>query len=81
MNTTSASKRRHIPTTPIDSSAISAVGHDPKTNTLRVEFSSGGVYDISGVTAQEHEMLTQAASPGSFYHKNFRGRKVSKVSE
>jgi len=80
MNTTGASKRRHIPTTPVESSAISAVGHDAKTNTLRIEFSSGGVYDIANVSAQEHQMLMEAASPGLFYHKNFRGRKVSKVS-
>jgi KTSC domain len=79
MNTTRAPRRRHIPTTPVESSAISAVGHDPQTNTLRVEFSSGGVYDIANVSAQEHQSLTEAASPGSFYHKNFRGRAVSKV--
>ena len=35
--------------TPVESSAVSAVGYDPESRTLRVAFRSGGVYDYLDV--------------------------------
>jgi KTSC domain len=72
-------KHRHIPTTAVKSSAIASIGHDPVTNTLRVEFSSGHSYDYPDVSAEEHAALMKAESTGKHFHKHFRGRDCSKV--
>ncbi len=72
-------KRLEIATSPVKSSAISAIGHDPATNTLRVEFSSGHAYDYSNVTAEDHAALMGAKSLGGHFHKHFRTREYSKL--
>lgn len=57
---------------PVESAAISAIGHDLKSKTLRLQFSSGGTYDYRGVAAQKHKEMMAAASKGSFYHAFIR---------
>lgn len=60
--------------TPVASSNIASVGHDPETNTLEVEFKNGGVYQYEGVSADEHGALASADSIGSHFHKNIKSR-------
>jgi hypothetical protein len=38
------------PLTPVESSQISHIGHDPAASTLFVKFKRGGVYSYSDVT-------------------------------
>jgi hypothetical protein len=63
----------------VTSSNISAIGYDPETETLEVEFKGGTVYSYSGVTPQQHSALINADSIGSHFHKNIRSLGGSKV--
>lgn len=66
--------------TPVTSSGIKSIGHDPATDTLHVEFASGGVHEYEGVTSAEHAALMAAKSIGGHFHatgiKARTGRKV-----
>ena len=57
---------------PVDSSNIKAVGYDPSTRVMRVEFHHGGSYEHRDVGPAEHEALISASSVGSHYHRHFR---------
>lgn len=59
---------------PVKSSNLAAVGYDPSTETLEVEFSSGKVYGYAGVPADVAAAMTEAESVGSFFAKNVRGQ-------
>jgi len=55
------------------SSNISAIGYDPATETLEVEFLSGAVYQYYGVPQYLHDEIMKAPSKGQFlnmYIKN-----------
>ena len=57
----------------VASSNIRAIGYDPETQTLEVEFHSGSVYQYYGVPDHIHEQIMQASSKGRFlntYIKN-----------
>jgi hypothetical protein len=59
--------------TPVDSSSIASIGHDPDTDTLHVEFkSSGKIYVYPGVSADDHEALLKASSIGAHFGKHIR---------
>lgn len=61
--------------TPVNSSIISAIGHDPDTNTLRVQFTrdKGKVsYDYRGVTSDDFAALRSAESIGKHFSANIR---------
>lgn len=60
---------------PVQSSNIKAIGHDPQTNTMDVEFSSGKVYRYSEVNADEHMALIRAKSVGSHFANVIRPNK------
>lgn len=60
--------------TPVSSSSIKSLGHDPATNTLEIEFNSGRVYQHAGVTAQQHAALLAAPSIGKHYNATVRGK-------
>lgn len=67
--------------TPVKSSNIAAVGHDPETQELHVKFHSGAVHAYSGVSAEKHQALLAASSIGSHFHKNIlKAHKSRKVS-
>jgi hypothetical protein len=55
--------------TPVDSSNVARVGHNPTTNDLYVEFLDGAIYAYSGVDAQTFEELRDAPSVGSFLNR------------
>jgi hypothetical protein len=62
----------NIPMEPVKSSQIAAVGHDPDTNTLAVQFKSGGTYHYANVTPEQFDGLRGADSVGSHFHQTIR---------
>ena len=58
--------------TPVKSSNIAAIGHEPQTNELHVEFKNGGRYIYHGITADQHKALVGAKSIGSHLHKHIK---------
>jgi hypothetical protein len=58
--------------TPVNSSSIASVGHDPETNTLEVEYKNGSVYHYHDVPAEKHEALIGAESVGSHFAAHIR---------
>lgn len=57
-----------------ESSNISAVFHDPTTQTLRVHFKKGGVYTYDGVDADKAQGFSTAPSPGNYFYGFIRGQ-------
>ena len=51
----------------VNSSKIRAVGYDPKSQTLEVEFSDGRLLAYSGVSPEVHRQLMAAPSATSFF--------------
>lgn len=66
---------------PVDSSAISSVGYDPESETLEVEFTSGGIYEYHGVPRKVFRALMAAPSKGQFLAKRIRGQYESSRSD
>jgi hypothetical protein len=46
--------------TPVTSTDLRAIGYDADTQTLEIEFNSGGVYQYSGVPSGEHDGIMAA---------------------
>ncbi len=63
-----------IDRTPVQSSNIASIGHDPATDTLHVEFRSGATWAYDGVDADRHAELLNADSVGSHFAKHIRGK-------
>lgn len=65
---------------PVQSSAVSAVGYDPATNELEIEYAHGDVYRYSLVPPSVHRALLAAPSIGSFVNREIKphypGREV-----
>jgi len=51
----------------VNSSKIRAVGYDPKSQTLEVEFSDGKVLAYRGVSQEVHRQFMAAPSATSFF--------------
>lgn len=69
-----------IPMCSCKSSQVKAFGHDPATNTLAVEFNSGGLYHYAGVPAEVFEEMKKAESVGRFLGQSIKGKfEFSKV--
>jgi KTSC domain len=60
--------------TPVKSSSLAAVHHDPATGVLSVKFQSGETYTYAGVSAGDHAKLMSADSVGSHFQKNIRNK-------
>ena len=58
----------------VDSSELLWIQFDPPSSTLRVEFVSGGIYEYSQVPRAKFEALLAAASKGTYFNANIRGR-------
>lgn len=58
---------------PVSSSNLVAVGYDPRTATLRVEFKSG-TYDYHNVPERVHRMLMSARSKGTHHAAHIKWR-------
>jgi hypothetical protein len=66
---------------PIESSMLTAHGHDPATGKMQVQMRNGSVYEYDGVPLEKYAAFTGAASPGAFFNKKIKGahtgRKIS----
>lgn len=68
--------------TPVKSSNIRAIGHDPESKTLEVEFSNGGVYHYHGVDSDQYNELLKAESVGRHLNTHIKGHhKFSKADQ
>lgn len=56
------------------SRAIMAVGYDPVTFKMKIQFVEGHTYDFCGVPKAIYEGLMKAASKGSYYNDFIRDR-------
>ena len=56
----------------VASSNVRAVGYDEGTQTLEVEFHSGGVYQYYGVPVHVYREMMQAPSKGQFVNREIR---------
>jgi hypothetical protein len=65
----------------VNSSNISQIGFDNSTNTLRVSFTTGAVYDFYDVDEQIYRHLLQAPSKGRFFHRYIKNRYNFEVVE
>lgn len=57
---------------PVSSSNLRSVGYDPTSDTLEIEFNSGGVYQYLGVPAHVHDFLLRSGSLGSYFASQIR---------
>ena len=53
----------------VTSSNVKAIGYNPMTQTLEVEFLSGWVYQYYGVPEFLHQQFMQAPSKGQFLNQ------------
>jgi len=64
----------------VNSSRIRAVGYDPKSRTLEVEFSDGRVMAYDGVSPEIHRQFMAAPSATSYFEdkiaEDFTGRRL-----
>lgn len=58
--------------TPVQSSQIEAIGHDPETNTLAVKFNRGSTYHYANVTAEQYQDFLNADSIGKHFGAHFK---------
>jgi hypothetical protein len=56
----------------VSSSNLAAVGYDPSTKTLEVEFNSGSIYRYSGVSLSVFNALMAAESHGKYFNAHIR---------
>ncbi len=61
---------------PVESSQIAAIGHDPETNTLAIQFAAksgtGSVYHYSGFTAEDFAAFSGSESIGAHFGKHIK---------
>jgi hypothetical protein len=58
----------------VDSSTIVAVGYDPASATLEIEFHERRIYRYAGVPERHFGGLVAAPSVGRYFHRHIRGR-------
>lgn len=56
----------------VSSSNIASVGYDESSQTLEVEFNSGGIYEYYGVPEYVHQELISASSVGGYFSQRVR---------
>lgn len=54
----------------INSSNIRSAGYDARNRVLEIEFSSGSIYQYSGVSDEVHRRFVNSPSPGSYFRDN-----------
>ena len=57
---------------PVNSSNLRAVGYDPMTETLIIQFRSGSVYEYYYVPQYIYERLMSAPSKGRYHHRHIK---------
>lgn len=68
---------RSITLTPVESSQIAAIGHDPETNTLAIQFKnwkgdSTSLYHYEHVSAEDFASFQAADSKGRHFDKHIK---------
>lgn len=66
--------RPAINLTPVKSSQVKAIGHDPATNTLAVQFAHGAghLYHYPNVTADMHKAFVESESIGKHFGQHIK---------
>lgn len=57
---------------PVESSHIAAVGYDPSTQQMHMQFKNGGGGYHANVPPEKHAAFMASNSKGQHYHQNFR---------
>ena len=66
----------------VSSSNIRSIGYVSKSQTLEIEFHSGGIYQYFNVPESIYNALMSASSHGSYFHHNIRDRyRYEKIRE
>lgn len=65
----------------VNSSNLAQVGFDNTTNTLRISFTTGAVYDYFNVDEQVFRHLLQSPSKGRFFHRYIKNRYNCEIVE
>jgi hypothetical protein len=52
---------------PVSSSNLAAIGYEPETAVLRIQFLNGGTYLYHGVPLETYEGLLNAGSKGQYF--------------
>ena len=55
-----------------NSSNIAAVGHDPETSKLQVQFKNGKLFEYDSVSEAKHAAMMTGGSVGSYFAKNIK---------
>jgi KTSC domain len=76
------SVRRAIDLVPVKSTSLAAIGYDPPTRTLRVNFRHGGLYDYYEVARAVYEGLLASqphpwSSWGGHIKRSYRYQRVA----
>jgi hypothetical protein len=58
----------------VNSSNVRAVGYDPVTFTLVIEFANGRSYEYGGVHQTTYHALMSAESVGKYFMREIRGK-------
>jgi len=58
----------------VASSTIVAIGYDPDTSTLEVEFKNGTVYEYDGVPVEIYEGIMNSNSHGKYLNAHVKER-------
>jgi hypothetical protein len=56
----------------VSSTSINAVGYDPQTNHLEIEFKNGRVYRYIDVPPDIYDALMHSESHGEYFNANIR---------
>lgn len=56
---------------PVKSSNIRAIGYDPTTKTLQVQFPNG-LYEVRDVSQAQYDAFMAAESKGAYYNSTFK---------
>jgi hypothetical protein len=57
---------------PVTSSALDAVGYDPASRELHVQYKGGGLYVFHDVAPELHAQLGETKSPGGFLNAEIK---------
>jgi len=64
----------------LNASNIRSAGYDSRSRVLEIEFSSGGIFQYSGVSDEVYRRLMNAPSPGTFFRdeieESFTGKRI-----
>jgi len=64
----------------LNASNIRSAGYDSRSRVLEIEFSSGGIFQYSGVSDEVYRRLMNAPSPGSLFRdeieESFTGKRI-----